>query len=91
MGTVLGVAFAVRSRAVGARFLAGATLPVLVCTTYFTFGRAAVLALPLGLVAMLAVDPRRLQALAGALVARPPAGVGRLARLARGGIDASGG
>jgi hypothetical protein len=74
IGTVLGVAFAVRSRAVGARFLAGATLPVLVCTTYFTFGRAAVLALPLGLVAMLALDPRRLQALAGALVLAPPAG-----------------
>jgi hypothetical protein len=73
IGTVLAVAFACRSRTTAARFLAGVALPILVCTTYFTFGRAAVLALPLGLFAMYAVDPRRLQALAGALVVSPPA------------------
>jgi hypothetical protein len=55
---------------------AAAALPLLSATLYFTFSRGALVALATGLVAMVAVHPRRLR-LAGAVLAlAPPSAVG---------------
>jgi tetratricopeptide (TPR) repeat protein len=64
MGALLALGFAARARTLAARAASAATLVVLLPTLYFTFGRAAWIALAIGLVAAVAVDPRRLQLLA---------------------------
>ena len=71
IGILLAAGFALRSRSLVARGLAGAALPVLVATMYFTFSRGAWVALGVGLVTAVALDPRRLQLLAGALLLAP--------------------
>ncbi len=71
MGALLALAFAARARSVGARALAAATLPILLPTLYFTFGRGAWIALGAGLLAMLALDARRLQLATTLLVVGP--------------------
>ena len=53
------------------RALAAATLPFLAATIYFTFSRGAWYALVLGLIAAIAIDPRRLQLIAISLVLAP--------------------
>ena len=53
------------------RALAAATLPLLAATIYFTFSRGAWYALVLGLIAAIAVDPRRLQLIAVTLLLAP--------------------
>lgn len=60
-GSLLAVGVAARARSPVARGLAAASLVVLVPTLYFTFGRGGWLALLVGLVSMIAIDPRRLQ------------------------------
>jgi hypothetical protein len=74
MGTLLALGFAARARAIAARAACGAGLVVLLPTMYFTFGRAAWIALGIGLLAVVAVDPRRLQFLV-VLIALAPATV----------------
>ena len=74
MGAALALGFAARS-SLPARAFAGAALPVLLATTYFTFSRGAWLALGVGLVVAVAIDPRRLHLLAVGLVLAPASGL----------------
>jgi hypothetical protein len=74
LGILLALGFAV-SAGRAAPAAAAATLPVLVTTLYFTFSRGAVVALAVGLAAMLASDPRRLRLAITGLVLAPPAAV----------------
>jgi MFS family permease len=71
MGAALAFGFAARGRSVPVRALAGAAIPILLCTTYFTFSRGAWLALAIGLLAAVAIDPRRLQLIAAGLALAP--------------------
>jgi hypothetical protein len=71
LGVLLCFAFAVRARTLAARALAGAALPFLLPTIYFTYSRGAWLALLIGAAAALLLDPRRLQAAAALLVLAP--------------------
>ena len=71
MGALLAFGFAARARTLMVRALSAAALVVLLPTLYFTFGRAAWIALGAGLVVAVASDPRRLQALAALLVVGP--------------------
>ena len=71
MGALLALGFAARGRSLVGRALAGATLPVLFSTVYFTFGRGAWVAAAIGLAAAVALDPRRLQLLLTALTLAP--------------------
>jgi len=74
MGTLLALAFAARSRWIVARGLAGAAVVPLATTLYFTFSRGSWLALGVGVVAAVAVDPRRLQLIAVGIGLAPFAG-----------------
>ena len=74
MGAALALGFAARGSLL-VRAVAGASLPILLATTYFTFSRGAWLALGVGLVVAVAIDPRRLQLLAVALVLAPASGL----------------
>lgn len=78
MGVLLALGLAARARSLTARALAGALPVVLLSTLYFTFGRGPWIALAVAFVAAIALDPRRLQLLAAALVVGAPAGVGVL-------------
>ena len=71
MGALLALGFVARGRSLPVRILAAASLPVLTATIYFTFSRGAWIAAAVGLVAAAALDPRRLQLLAAALVLTP--------------------
>jgi hypothetical protein len=71
MGALLAVVFAARSRSVLVRAACAAALVLLLPTFYFTFGRGAWIALLAGVLAAVAIDPRRLQLLAGLLVLAP--------------------
>jgi tetratricopeptide (TPR) repeat protein len=71
MGVLLALGFVARGRSMPTRALAAATLPVLAATIYFTFSRGAWIAAGVGLVAAVALDPRRLQLLAAALALAP--------------------
>jgi hypothetical protein len=68
MGTLIALGFAARARTTAGRAAGAAVLVVLLPTLYFTFGRAAWIALAIGLAAAVAVDPRRLQLLTTLLV-----------------------
>jgi O-antigen ligase/polysaccharide polymerase Wzy-like membrane protein/tetratricopeptide repeat protein len=61
MGALLALGLAARAHTVAGRALAAASLVVLVPTMYFTFGRGPWIALGFGLLAVIALDPRRLQ------------------------------
>ena len=74
MGAALAFGFAARGSLL-VRALAGAALPILLTTTYFTFSRGAWLALGVGLVVAVAIDPRRLHLLAVGLVLAPASGL----------------
>jgi len=71
IGTLIAVAFATRANSAPVRAMSAAALVWLLPTFYFTFGRGAWIALGAGLVAAVAVDPRRLQLLAGLFVLLP--------------------
>jgi hypothetical protein len=60
-GALLALGMAARARRPVLRALAGASLVVLVPTLYFTFSRGAWIALGAGVLAAVALDPRRLQ------------------------------
>jgi hypothetical protein len=72
IGSLLALGFAVRGRTLLIRALAASSLLTLLPTLYFTFSRGAWLALGLGLVGAVALDPRRLH-LIGAMLALIPA------------------
>ena len=74
MGAALALGFAARGSLL-VRAFAGASLPILLATTYFTFSRGAWLALGVGLVVAVAIDPRRLHLLAVGLVLAPASGL----------------
>ena len=71
MGLLLGFGFAARGHNIVARAVAGATLPVLAATVYFTFSRGAWVAAALGLALAVTVDPRRLQFILAGVVLAP--------------------
>jgi hypothetical protein len=70
IGVLLALGLAARARPAGRAF-AGASLLVLVPTIYFTFSRGSWLALAIGIVVAVVVDPRRLQLLATIAVLAP--------------------
>jgi O-Antigen ligase len=76
MGALLAIGFAARGRTIAARAASAAALVVLLPTFYFTFGRAGWIALGVGLVAALALDPRRVQLLVTLLVVAPAPAIG---------------
>jgi O-Antigen ligase len=67
VGALLALGLAARERSLFLRLLAAASTPVLVLTTYFTFSRGAWIALALGLLFAIALDPRRLQLITASL------------------------
>ena len=67
MGILLALGFALRGRSLTARALGSAGLVVLAPTLYFTYGRGAWPALVVGLVALVALERDRLEAVAGLL------------------------
>lgn len=77
IGILLGLALAARTSSLSLRIAGAATLPFLAATVYFTFSRGAIAALAIGLLAWIAVDPRRLQAVTAlaALGAAPAVGL----------------
>jgi O-antigen ligase len=81
MGAVLALGIVARDRSTVARFLAGAAVPLLACTVFFTFSRGAWAALATGLVVAFALDPRRLQLVVAAIAVGVPTGIVLLAAL----------
>jgi hypothetical protein len=75
MGALLAAGFAARGRLIATRAASAAALVFLMPAFYFTFGRAGWVALAVGLVVAVAVDPRRLQFLATLLVIGPAAAI----------------
>src|SRR5262249_44394757 len=63
LGMILALGLAARARHRAARAGAAALLPLLLASFYFTYGRTGWLALAAGVVALVAVDRRRLQLL----------------------------
>jgi hypothetical protein len=90
LGILLGLGFALRSRTLLARAGAGAALPLLTVTMYFTFSRGAWVALGIGLTTALAVDQRRLQLVAGGLAFLPICGAALIAADDRAGLTTLG-
>jgi hypothetical protein len=71
LGVLLSLGFVAYARSATGRALAGAALVVLAPTLYFTFSRGAWLALGVGLLTTVALDPRRLRSVTSTLVAAP--------------------
>jgi hypothetical protein len=76
MGVLLALGFAARARTIPVRAVSGALVVLLLPAVYFTFGRGPWAALGLGLLAALALDPRRLQLIGVAATAGAPAALG---------------
>src|SRR5947207_10294610 len=71
MGVLLALGFACRSRSMFVRAAAAVAPVLLLPTFYFTFGRGAWIGLAAGAAFAVAIDPRRLQLLAGLLALVP--------------------
>jgi O-Antigen ligase len=78
IGAVLALGIAARARSTLLRSLAGASTVVLVAALYFTFSRGAWIALGVGLLTAIALDPRRLQLSTTLLVLTPAPALGVL-------------
>lgn len=74
IGLLISLGFVSHSRGRAAPAAAAFAAPILATTLYLTFSRAALGALGVGLVAMIAIDPRRLAVLSSALVVAMPSG-----------------
>jgi tetratricopeptide (TPR) repeat protein len=72
MGLLLALGAVARERSTIVRAVAGAAFVLLVPALYFTFSRGAWIALAAGIVAAVALDPRRLQLLVAVLVVGIP-------------------
>ena len=72
IGVLLAVGLVAHTRSRAATTGAGFVVPVLSTTLYFTFSRGAWAALAVGLVATIALDPRRLRLTLCGLVVMPP-------------------
>jgi hypothetical protein len=80
MAVLLALGIAARAERTWPRVLTAASLPVLVPTLYFTFGRGSWIALGFGLLVLVALDPHRLRTITAALAYLPaPAAVVALA------------
>jgi O-Antigen ligase len=90
MGALLALGFAARGKTIGTRAASAAAVVLLLPTFYFTFGRAGWIALAAGLVASVAVDPRRLQLLATLFVVMPAATAGTWLASRQSGLTRSG-
>ena len=75
MGVLLGLGIVAHGRRLGSVAVAGACLPVLAATLYFTFSRGAWVALGIGAVAMVALDARRLRLAWTALAVVPASAI----------------
>ena len=82
LGAILAVGVVAHSRRPWPAVAAGATLPILVTSMYFAFSRGSWLAVFFGLVAMIALDPRRLTVL-WSLLALAPATIAAVAVASR--------
>ena len=71
IGALIALGLSARARTAAARATSAGALVVLLPTLYFTFGRAAWIALAAGLLVAVTVDPRRLQLIAALLVLGP--------------------
>lgn len=71
IGALLALGFAARAPGLVGRALAGAALPVLFTTIYFTFSRGSWIAAGIGLAVAISIDPRRLELLLTGLVLAP--------------------
>jgi O-antigen ligase len=71
MGALLALGFVAHRRRVVTRVAAAGALPLLITTLYFTYSRGAWIAFAIGLVAAIAVDPRRLRLVTIALLLAP--------------------
>jgi O-antigen ligase len=76
VGAVLALGLAARARTRELRFAAAASLLALLPTMYFTFSRGAWVAAAIGVVACIALDPRRLQFVATSLALAPACALG---------------
>jgi O-antigen ligase len=79
VGILLALGFAARGRTLVVRSLAAAAPVLFLPTMYFTFSRAAWIALGVGIVAAVAVDPRRLQLVATLVAVAPASAIAVLA------------
>jgi len=75
LGAILAFGLAARARSLVLVGLAAASLPLLVATLYFTFSRGAWIAFAAGLVAVVLLDPRRLQFVTGLFALSPAVAV----------------
>jgi hypothetical protein len=71
LGILLGIGFVAEARHRLAIGIAGGSLPILAATLYFTFSRGGWAVLAFGVVAMVALDPRRLPLTWSGLVVAP--------------------
>jgi tetratricopeptide (TPR) repeat protein len=71
LGALLALGFVARARGLAGRALAAASLVVLLPTLYFTYSRGAWIALAIGLLASIALDPRRLRLVTAMLAIAP--------------------
>ena len=81
IGLVLALGIVASDRSLVARCLAGAAVPLLACTLFFTFSRGAWIALAAGLLASFALDPRRLRLVVAAIAVGGPTALALLAAL----------
>jgi O-Antigen ligase len=79
IAALLAVGLAASSSSPVRAALAAAPVPVLLATLYFTFSRGSWIALGVGLVVAIALDPRRIRLTATALAVGVPAALGVLA------------
>jgi len=89
-GCILALGLAVHGRGAVWRALAAASLVPLAAALYFTFSRGAWLALALGLLVLVALDPRRLRVVAGLALLGPWAAAGVLVASRQSSLTASG-
>jgi len=76
MAALLALGFAARAGSTTGRALSAGLVVPLLATVYFTFGRGPWIALGVGLLAAILLDPRRLQLIAVAIGVGVPAGLG---------------
>jgi O-antigen ligase len=81
MGALLALGILARDSNIVARCLAAAAFPLLICTLFFTFSRGGWVALGIGFVAALALDPARLHLIVATITVGIPAALALWAAL----------